>query len=240
MLAEVKGPQQLRIHNLEEARLQSNGFNQPQYLSQGAGSEHAPPGTTPAVSSSSGQAPLVSMDWVAAHTSRMEALGGANHVPDAAGDNVAFSRLTEGVQQNPGVRVMNTKASPASKMILFGAEIKRVPQKTADMMNNNPRNTLLTLSQNPPREQEGLLKTIFRAWAHGQLIASSQEAFASDPIVAKFLSDRGVDVQGVSSTSRGYSGRKRVATVGGGRGRGRGFSKGISRGRGPLKRVRRH
>ena len=83
-----------------------------------------------------------------------------------------------------------------------------------------------------------LLKTIFRAWAHGHLIASSQEAFASDPIVAKFLSDRGVDVQGVSSTSRGYSGRKRAATVGGGRGRarGRGFL-GISRG---VKRARRH
>jgi hypothetical protein len=105
-------------------------------------------------------------------------------------------------------------------------------------MNNNPQNVLLKLNKNAPREQEGLLKSIFRAWAHGQLIASAQEAFASDAVAAKFLAGHGVDVQRVSSTTRGYSGRKRAASVG--RGRGRGFSKGI-RGRGPAsKRVRRH
>jgi len=241
MLAEVKGAHELRIVQLEEARQQSNGFNQPQYTSLSAGSEHAPPGTTPAGSSSSGQAPL-SMDWVAAQTSRMEALRGANHVPDAAGDNFDYSRLTDGVQQNPGVRVMNTKAPPSSRMLLFGPEVTRVPRKTVDLMNNNPQNVLLKLNKNAPREQEGLLKSIFRAWAHGQLMASAQEAFASDPVAAKFLADHGVHVQAVSSTSRGYSGRKRAAArVVNSRGRGRGFSKGIIGGRGPAsKRVRRH
>ena len=174
------------------------------------------------------------MSWVAAHASTMEALEGANHVPGAAGDNFDYSRLTEGVQQRPGVRVMDTKAS-SSKMILFRAEVTRVPQNTVDHMNNNPQNVLLKISKNGPAQKEGLLKSIFRAWAHGQLIASAQQAFTNDPVAAQFLSDRGVNVQGVSSTTRAYS-RKRAASVG--RGRGRGFIH-ISRGRG-VKRARRH